>query len=380
MQVPLLDLKSQLNSIESELCEAVLDVIRSCNYIMGPKIAELESLVASYTGSKFAVAVSSGSDALLAALMALNIGPGDLVITSPHSFFASAGAIARLHAKPVFVDIDPKTFNMDPAALEAWFEEHQDKAKDVKAIIPVHLFGQCADMAPILALAERYNIPVVEDAAQAIGARYELPGRGECCAGTMGVMGCLSFFPSKNLGGIGDGGMVLTNEASLAEKLRKLRVHGSQPKYYHSLIGGNFRLDPIQAAALIVKMPYLESWHQSRRQHASFYDEQLPREYIQPPHVAYPRRFHIYNQYVITAPTCRDELRSFLSEKQISTEIYYPVPFHLQECFKYLGYQKGAFPNAEHAALNTFAVPVYPELTSQMQEYVIDAIRQFFVK
>ena len=373
MKVPLLDLKAQLKTIEHDVKAAVNEVIDSTQYIMGPKITALEEQIAAYVGTNYAVGVSSGTDALLISLMALDIKPADLVITTPFSFFATAGVISRLNAIPVFVDIDPDTYNMSPAALQQWLESEPDKRAKVKAVIPVHLYGQCADMDPILEVAETYGIPVIEDAAQAIGSRY--PSKhGEKKAGSMGAVGCFSFFPSKNLGAMGDGGMVVTNDAVLDEKIKKLRTHGAQPKYYHALIGGNFRLDPVQAAVLLVKLPHLDTWHTMRQDNAAYYDANLYSEGIKKPHIAYNRQYHIYNQYVISVADKRDELRKFLTENGIGTEIYYPVPFHEQECFKYLGYKSGDFPISEYAAQHTIALPIYPELTREMQDYVIEKL------
>ena len=373
MKVPLLDLKAQLQTIEKDVKTAVNKVVDSTRYIMGPKVEELEAKIAEYTGAKYATGVSSGTDALLISLMALNIGPGDIVITTPFSFFSTAGVIARLGATPAFVDIDPDTYNLSPAALRKWFELETDKRDKVKAILPAHLYGQCADMDPILEIAGEYNIPVIEDAAQAIGARY--PSKtGTKKAGTMGTMGCFSFFPSQNLGAMGDGGMVVTNDAGINEKLKKLRNHGAEPKYYHAMIGGNFRLDSIQAAILLVKLPHLDKWHSMRQKNAAYYDRNLNIEGVKSPTVAYKREYHIYNQYVISVMEQRDELKKFLTENNIGTEIYYPVPFHKQECFRYLGYKSGDFPNSEYAATHTIALPIYPELTIEMQDYVIEKI------
>ncbi len=373
MKVPLLDLKAQLQTIEKEVKVAVNEVIDSTRYIMGPKVVELEEQIAEYAGAKYATGVSSGTDALLISLMALDIGPGDIVITTPFSFFATAGVIARLGATPAFVDIDPDTYNLSPAALRKWFESETEKRNKVKAIIPVHLYGQCADMNPILEVAREHNIPVVEDAAQAIGAKY--PSKtGTKKAGSMGTLGCFSFFPSKNLGAMGDGGIVVTDDANIDEKLKKLRNHGAKPKYYHALIGGNFRLAPIQAAILLVKLPHLNKWHAMRQENAVYYDENLNVKGIKKPLVAYKREFHIYNQYVISVTEKRDELRKFLAENNIGTEIYYPVPFHDQECFRYLGYKSGDFLNSEYAAKHTIALPIYPELTTEMQDYVVDKL------
>jgi dTDP-4-amino-4,6-dideoxygalactose transaminase len=376
MNVPLLDLSAQLKTIENEVKTAVNEVIDSTRYIMGPKVMELEEKIAEYAGARYATGVSSGTDALLISLMALNIGPGDIVIATPFSFFSTAGVIARLNATPAFVDIDPDTYNISPDALRKWFETEKEKRASVKAIIPVHLYGQCADMDPILEIAGRFNIPVVEDAAQAIGARY--PSKtGEKKAGSMGTLGCFSFFPSKNLGGMGDGGMVVTNDAGLDEKLKKLRNHGAKPKYYHAMVGGNFRLDAIQAAIILVKLPHLDKWHSMRQKNAFYYDENLNVRGIKKPVIAYKREYHIYNQYVISAPDRRDKLRDFLTENKIGSEVYYPVSFHEQECFRYLGYKAGAFPCSEHAAAHVIALPIYPELTNKMQDYVIEKIREF---
>lgn len=379
MKVPLLDLKAQLAPIATEVKEAVIEVIESTNYIMGPKIEELEQKIAEYCGVKESIAVSSGTDALLVALMALDVKHGDLVITTPYSFFASAGVVARLGATPVLVEIDADTFNMDPQKLAEWFDNNKDKASKVKAIIPIHLFGQCADMTPILEVANKYNIPVIEDSAQAIGATYPTKD-GVKKSGSMGTIGCYSFFPSKNLGCAGDGGAVATNDPVLGEKLRRLRTHGAKPKYYHSMIGGNFRLDPIQAAVLLVKLPHLEKWHQMRRDNAHFYDETLNVKQIKKPKLAYGRQHHIYNQYVLLVDEKRDELRDFLTKNNVGNEVYYPVSFHEQECFQYLGYKKGDFPISEHNARHSLAIPIYPELNQDMQKYVVEKLGEFYSK
>jgi len=377
MKVPLLDLKAQLKTIEADMKKSVLEVLDSAQYVMGAKVKELEEAVAAYTGAKFAVGVSSGTDALLIALMALDIQPGDFVITSPYSFFATAGVIARLCARPVFVDIDPDTYNISPLALKAWFASNKADAAKVKAIIPVHLYGQCADMDAILETADERGIPVIEDAAQAIGSRY--PSKfGVKKAGAMGAAGCFSFFPSKNLGGIGDGGIATVNDEAFAKKIACLRNHGAEPKYYHSMIGGNFRLDTIQAAALLVKLPHLEKWHSMRQSNAAYYDEHIKTAGIKKPAIAYKREYHIYNQYVICVPERRDLLRNFLASNEIGCEIYYPVPLHEQKCFSYLGYKAGDFPNSEHAARNSIALPIYPELTREMQDFVIEKIDDFY--
>lgn len=375
MKIPLLDLKPQLELIEAELKSAVLEVIDSTRYIMGPKVEELEAQIAKYVGAKFGIGVSSGTDALLISLMALDIKPGDFVLTTGYSFFATAGVIARLGATPIFLDIDRDSYNLSPAVLND-FLNTCDFVNKIKAIVPVHLYGQGADMKSIIAISERFNIPVVEDAAQAIGTTIPLKD-GIQKAGSIGAMGCFSFFPSKNLGGIGDGGMVVTNSEELALKLRKLRNHGAHPKYYHSLIGGNFRLDPIQAATLLVKLPHLEKWHTRRRENAAYYDKHLSSFPLKTPKIVHERSNHIYNQYVISADEDRDKLRAFLKENDISTEVYYPVPFHKQECFKYL-HRESSLPNCEYAASHTLAIPIYPELTQEMQDYVISKIREYY--
>lgn len=377
MAVALLDLKPQLAAIEPQLKRAVNDVIDSTRYILGPPVEELESQVADYVGARFGVGVSSGTDALLIALMALNVGPGDIVVTTPYTFFATAGTVARLGATPAFVDIDAGTYNMDPEGLRRWLTERTDLRSRVKAIMPVHLYGQCAAMDEILAAASEYGIPVIEDAAQAIGARYP-SSAGERRAGSMGLAGCFSFFPTKNLGCVGEGGLVVTNDRAFADRLRWLRNHGMDPKYYHAMIGGNFRLDAIQAAVLLVKLPHLESWHAARRANAAYYDARLDFAGIKTPARANGRERHIYNQYVVSLPDRRDELRSFLADRKIGHEVYYPVPLHLQQCFGYLGYSRGEFPNSEHAADHTLALPIYPELTDAMQDEVITAMRAFY--
>lgn len=360
MKVPLLDLQAQYATIQHELEPVVLQALRDTKYILGPQVGELECALAGYIGAKHVIACASGSDALLLALMALDVGPGDEVITTPHTFFATVGSIVRLGARPVFADIDPETFNIQPAGLRKLV------TKRTKAILPVHLFGQCADMDPILEL----GLPVIEDAAQAIGARYK--GRQ---AGTMGTMGTFSFFPSKNLGGAGDGGAICTNDDALAEKLRILRVHGSKPKYYHPLLGINSRLDTLQAAILQVKLRHLDAWHAARRRNAARYNELLADvPGLQRP-VARPECFHIYNQYTIRVPD-RDHVREQLTAAGIGTEIYYPVPMHLQKCFASLGHKPGDFPEAERAAAESLSIPIYPELTDDQITHVAATIRE----
>lgn len=385
MEVPLLDLKAQLKPLRRAILDAITEVVDSGRYILGPKVEAFERHVAEYVGSNFAVGVSSGTDALLVSFMALGLQPGDRVITTPFSFFATAGAIARLGGVPVFADIDPLSFNLSPEALEEFAGD-----PNIKAVLPVHLYGQCADMDSILEIAAQERWAVVEDAAQAMGAEYPSTNRVRK-AGSMGTFGTFSFFPSKNLGGMGDAGVVVTDDERLYGSLRLLRNHGAEPKYYHEFIGGNFRLDPIQAAVLSIKLPYLDGWHRARRTNAEryqklFLDSKLPAEgrLIPPVSVRASEEVfldHIYNQYVVRVPGgLRDSLRSFLSEAGIGTEIYYPVPFHLQKCFRHLGYKEGRFPETEKAAREVLALPIYPELTLEMQEYVVDRIVSFFGK
>jgi len=378
MQVPLLDLKEQYTTIKEEILKTAEDVFESQYFILGPKVKALEEEISEYCSSAHAVGVSSGTDALLISMMAADIGYQDTVITSPYTFFATAGCIARTGARPIFVDIDPNTYNLSPDLFESAIKSMPRAAlSKLKAVIPVHLYGQCADMAPILQICEKHNLFVIEDAAQAIGAEYN--GRR---AGSMGDFGCFSFFPSKNLGAFGDGGMVTTNSEELYSKLLKLRVHGSHPKYYHQLIGGNFRLDALQAAVVSVKLKYLDQWTQARQENARNYRNLFETagltDAVQLPVEKETR--HIYNQFVIRVKERRDDLRRFLSDAGIGTEVYYPVPLHLQECFSYLGYKKGDFPAAEHAALNTLALPIYPELSDDQMAYVVEKIKTFFLK
>ncbi len=377
MEVPLLDLAAQHGPLRSELLAAIASVVDSNRFILGPEVARLEERIAGYTGVDHGIGVSSGTDALLIALMALDVGPGDEVITTTFSFFATAGAIARLGATPVFCDIDPVTYNIDPSGVRRAITDR------TKAIIPVHLYGQCADMDPIMEAAGEHGLAVIEDAAQAIGAEYK-DGRR---AGAMGTMGCFSFFPSKNLGAFGDGGMVVTKDAELAEKLRILRAHGSKPKYYHRLIGGNFRLDALQAAVLNVKLDYLDGWTAARQKNADRYNELFEASglveagEIETPTAVYRDsavpHYHIYNQYVIRAKK-RNELQAHLRSAGIGTEVYYPVSFHQQECFSHLGYKEGDFPAAEAAAAGTLAIPIYPELAPGQQEYIVNTIAAFY--
>lgn len=384
MKVPLLDLRPPLEELRDEILEAVTQVIDSTRYIMGPEIDGLEKEIAAYCGTKDAVGVSSGTDALLLALMVLEVGPGDLVITSNFSFFATAGVVARLNATPVFVDIDPQTFNIDPESLSrALAEMDAQTRKRVKAIIPVHLYGQCADMEAILKISREYNIPVIEDGAQAIGAECEIDGQKRS-AGSSGEFGCFSFFPSKNLGGVGDGGIVTINNSEMADQLRLKRVHGGERKYYHRVIGGNFRLDPIQAAVIRVKLPHLNKWHSQRQDNAEHYNKLFAEKdlggKVQLPFVGHSENLqnpHIYNQYVIKAER-RDELQAFLAENEIASEVYYPLPFHLQECFLHLGGKTGDFPVSEATAEEVLALPIYPGMTKELRETVVEQIANFY--
>jgi dTDP-4-amino-4,6-dideoxygalactose transaminase len=369
MNVPLLDLKAQYRTIRAEIDAAVAEVFESQYFILGPKVKACEEAVARYSQCAFGIGVSSGTDALLLALMAEGVGPGDEVITSPYTFFATAGSVARLGATPVFVDIDPATFNLDPRQLEAAV------GPKTKAIIPVHLYGQMADMDPIMDLARRRGLTVIEDACQSIGAEYK--GRR---AGSIGAYGCFSFFPSKNLGGAGDGGAITVQDKGLAGRLAILRVHGMEPKYYHQVIGGNFRLDALQAAVVLVKLNHLDEWTRKRQSNAARYDRLFAEHGLAAPdRVCLPKAAasrHVYNQYVIRVPR-RDDLKRFLQERQVGTEVYYPVPLHLQECFAYLGLRKGSFPESERAAAETLALPIYPELTDDQAAWVVAGIAQF---
>jgi dTDP-4-amino-4,6-dideoxygalactose transaminase len=383
VRVPLLDLKAQYRTIAVEVMQAVEAVCDSQHFILGPQVSELEQSIARYSQCAFGVGTSSGTDALLLALMALGVGQGDAIVTSPYSFFATAGTIARLGARPLFCDIDPDTFNLSPASVRALLEDcepadgtlvHRPSGTTVKAILPVHLFGQVADMQALCGFAKEAGLAVVEDAAQAIGA--ESPGGRR--AGSFGDVGCFSFFPTKNLGGFGDGGLCTTHNPALAERMRVLRAHGGKPKYHHAEVGGNFRLDELQAAVLNVKLRYLDGWTAARQRNARRYDEALgamPADVRTPFCVAGGR--HVYNQYVIRARE-RDALRAHLAEQGIGTEIYYPVPLHLQICFASLGYREEDCPESAAAARESLALPIYPELQSAQIERVIHAIEEFY--
>lgn len=388
MQVPLLDLKLQYKSLKKELDDAIIKVSESQHFILGPEVTSMEKEFCSYLGCKHSIGVSSGTDALLLALMAIDIKPGDEVIVPTYSFFATAGVVSRLFAVPVFVENDPVTFNIDPKDFE------RKITPKTKAVIPVHLYGQSADMDDIMKIAKAHNLIVIEDAAQAIGTQYK-DGR---FVGTIGDIGCFSFFPSKNLGCYGDGGLVTTNNDELAKILSIKRVHGGEPKYYHKVIGGNFRIDALQAAVLKVKLPHLDKWSEKRRQNANRYTQLFKeaglaeqtgktsfdsKNKVLLPKAVYDfgkvKNYHIYNQYIVRVED-RDKLREFLTKNEIGTEIYYPVPFHLQECFKELGYKKGDFPVSEFAADKSLALPIFPELSDDQLVYVVDTFKKFFNK
>ncbi len=391
MKVPLLDLKPQYKSLKKELDEALLKTAESQYFILGPEVEKMEKAFCEYLNAKAAVGVSSGTDALLIALMAIDLQPGDEVIVPTYSFFATAGVVSRLNATPVFAEIDPVTFNLNPKGLE------KKITSKTKAIIPVHLYGQSCEMDEIMVIAKKHNLKVIEDAAQAIGVQYK-DGKH---VGTIGDMGCYSFFPSKNLGCFGDGGLVVTNNEELGKKLKILRNHGAEPKYFHKIIGGNFRIDAIQAAVLNVKLPHLDEWSEQRRKNAATYTKYfieaglaeetgctsydnknkvlLPKAVYQPQttdHKPQTTNYHIFNQFIIRVEK-RDELRKFLAENDVATEVYYPVPFHMQECFSDLGYKEGDFPAAESAANTSIALPIYPELSDEQQKYVVDKIAEF---
>jgi dTDP-4-amino-4,6-dideoxygalactose transaminase len=394
MRVPLLDLREQYRGLAEPIQAAVNAVLKSQRFILGPQVEAFEKAIRAYCDAPHAIGVSSGTDALLAILMALGIGRDDAVITTPYTFFATAGCIARTGAKPLFVDIDPETYNISPPAIQEYIEKNCQSdsngelktrsGEKVRAIIPVHLFGLCCEMDAIHQISEHYQLDVIEDAAQALGAEYPLGGR-RAKAGAMGEMGFFSFYPSKNLGAAGDAGMIICRDAGLAKKLRIVRDHGMEPRYHHHVIGGNFRLDEIQAAILAVKLPHLESWSAARRDAADFYRAEFTRaglaEKVVLPAEPYRDRgltnHHIYHQYVIRTPR-RDALREHLAKREIETAIYYPIGLHEQKAFSYLGYKKGDFPETERAARETLALPIYPEITREAQRYVVNAIVEFF--
>jgi dTDP-4-amino-4,6-dideoxygalactose transaminase len=369
VKVPLLDLKPQYRALKSELDAALLRVSESQYFILGPEVKALEAATAKYSGCRFGIGISSGTDALLVALMALEIGAGDEVITSPYTFFATAGTIARVGARPVFADIEPGSFNIAPDAIERAITPR------TRAIMPVHLYGQMADMDRIMDIARRHKLRVIEDAAQAIGSE-DAKGRRAC---SIGDIGCLSFFPTKNLGAFGDAGACVTNDEQLAAKLFKLRVHGMEPKYFHELIGGNFRLDEIQAAVLNVKLPHLDAWSAARQRNAAFYDAAFAKAglsgLVTPPPAPRGAR-HIYNQYCIRVPK-RDELRAHLAKAEVGAEIYYPLPLHMQQCFAYLGHKPEDFPESLRASHESLALPIYPELEQSQLQFVVDMVAQF---
>lgn len=366
-KIPLLDLKAQYETIKPEIKAAIDEVLESGNYIMGPAVKQFEESIAEYCGVKYAIGVANGTDALLLTLDALGIGPGDEVITSPFTFFASAEVISQLGATPVFVDIEPDTYNMDAKKLEAAI------TSKTKAVIPVHIFGQPVDMDVIMEIAEKHNLYVIEDACQAIGAMYK-----EKRVGSIGTAGCFSFFPTKNLGGYGDGGIIVTNSEELAKKAQILRVHGSYPKYYHSMVGYNSRLDALQAAILQVKLKYIDQWNQLRREKAALYDNSLKNLPVQIPFIQSERET-VYHLYIIQTE-CRDELIEYLKENGVASGIYYPVPLHQQQIYEGLGYEDGSLPEAEKAAQGTLALPLYPELQLEEQQYVVSVVKQFFEK
>jgi len=387
MKVPLLDLQAQYGTIKDEVREAVDGVFESQRFVMGKHVSSLEEEIAGFSGVACAIGVASGTDALLLSLKALGVGAGDAVVTVPFTFFATAGAVVNLGARPFFVDIEERGYMMDPEKLALFLEQectlrsddaktvHRETGAVVKAVLPVHLFGQCADMDEILRISRQYGLPVVEDACQAIGAVY----RGRF-AGSMGDLGCFSFFPSKNLGGAGDGGMVTTDDPELAERVRLLRIHGENSRYRHSIVGYNSRLDELQAAVLRVKLSHLDSWSRTRSLNAAYYGRYFVEEnlsdFVTPPYV-FPERSHIFHQYVVRCRN-RDGLRTFLEEKGVSTQVYYPVSLHQQECFKHLGYHGQDLPNSCAAAQETLALPIYPELSTQQKQYVADSIAEFY--
>ena len=369
MKVPLLDLRAQHHLLRPQLLEAIERVIDSTQFVLGSEVDGLEKEIAEYCTTKFAIGCASGSDALLLAMMALDLKAGDEVITTPFTFIATAAAIVRLGAHPRFVDIDPQTYNIDPAQVEAAITAR------TRAILPVHMYGQCSNMNSLLEIGERHGLPIVEDAAQAIGA--EDNGRR---AGSMGKLGCFSFYPTKNLGGAGDGGLLVTNDPDLNQRLRRQRVHGGATEYHYEEVGINSRLDALQAAILRVKLKHLDGWSEARRKKAAFYTQLLQEagltnEFV-PPFVRSGVR-HIFHQYVVRVPRNRDQVIEHLSQHGVGSKIYYPVPLHLQQCFGYLGYKEGGFPQSERAALETFALPCFPEITEEQQRYTVAALAKF---
>jgi dTDP-4-amino-4,6-dideoxygalactose transaminase len=393
MRVPLLDLSQQYAALAEPIRAQVDEVLSTQNFILGPKVEAFEKAVADYCGAPHAIGVSSGTDALLAVFMAMGLGAGDAVVTSDYSFFATGGCIARVGATPVFIDIDPVTYNLSTAALERYLTESCRRESDgsmrtpngdkLRAIVPVHLYGLCCEMEPVLEIATRFGLEVIEDAAQALGSEYLLRGKISK-AGTMGNSGTFSFYPSKNLGAAGDAGMIVCQDEAFAKHVRHCRQHGMEPRYYHHFIGGNFRLDEIQAAILGVKLPHLDGWSEARRDVADYYREEFNRlrltDRITLPPEPYRNRgltnHHIYHQYVIRTAR-RDALREHLTRKEIGTAIYYPLALHEQECFRYLGYRAGDFPESERAARETLALPIYPELSREAQRYVVESIAEF---
>jgi len=382
LKVPLLDLKKQYAEIQDEIVQVANEVFQSQQFILGQRVEDLERMIADYCRCDYAVGVSSGTDAILLSLMTAGVGYGDLVITTPYTFFATCGAVARVGATPMFVDIDKETFNMDPAELGSLVSAMDEKQKsNIKAVIPIHLFGQCADMEPVLEVAKAQGLTIIEDAAQAIGAEYEFDDGAVRRAGAMGEYGCFSFFPSKNLGAFGDGGMVTTNDIDIYEKLKIMRVHGAKSKYHHSTIGGNFRLDALQAAILIVKLKYLDEWTAKRRENANLYRKLFLEKGLEEIHLPKEvEKRHIYNQFIIKTRDRRDELKEFLDNRGIGCAVYYPIPLHLQACFHYLGYNPGDFPVSVDAAKKTLALPIYPELDADQICYIVDMIDEFLRK
>jgi dTDP-4-amino-4,6-dideoxygalactose transaminase len=393
MHVPLLDLSQQYSALAEPMRAEIDEVLATQNFILGPKVEAFEKAIAEYCHSPHAIGVSSGTDALLAGFMAMGLGPGDAVITSDYSFFATGGCVARVGATPVFIDVDPLTLNVSPTGLEQYLRAcSRDKdgslrnsnGENIRAIVPVHLYGLCCDMNAIMRIAEEFRLAVIEDAAQALGAEFPFRNGG-AKAGTMGEMGTFSFYPSKNLGAAGDAGMIICRDEAFCRRLRHCRQHGMEPRYYHHFIGGNFRLDEIQAAILGVKLPHLDDWSAARRRVADNYRAEFARAKltaqvtlpVEPYRESGLENHHIYHQFVIRTEQ-RDGLREHLTRKNVGTAIYYPLALHEQECFRYLGYKAGDFPEAERAARETLALPIYPELSTEAQRYVVDCIAEFF--